>query len=471
MPIKVSMEEIINLAKGRGFVYSGSEIYGGLANAWDYGPLGIELKNNIQKLWWDHFVRKRLNMVGIDAGILMNPKVWEASGHVGGFSDPLIECKACNSRHRADHLIEDYSAAQNEKIIADGWDKEKTKNFLEENKITCPSCKKLNWGDIKEFNLMFKTKQGVSEESSADIYLRPETAQGIFVNFANILRSSRKKLPFGVAQIGKAFRNEITPGNFIFRTREFEQMEIEFFVKPGEEAKWHKYWEEEIWKFLKDVLKVNREDDFKLRWHEDDELSHYSSGTFDIEYNFPFGWSELWGCASRTDFDLKQHELHSKKDLKYTDPETNEKYVPYVIEPTFGLTRTLLMVLLDAYTIEKLEDGTERTVLKFNPKLAPIKIAVLPLVKKLSNKAKEVFESLSEEFYCDFDESGAIGKRYRRNDEIGTPYCITIDFDTTGDGEDNNIENLETVTVRDRDTMKQERVKISNLVSYFKAKL
>ena len=468
----MNMETIVNLAKHRGFVYPGSDIYGGLANTWDYGPLGSELKNNIRDIWWKHFVQSRMDMVGLDASILMNPKVWEASGHVGGFSDPLIDCKECKSRHRADKLIEEDADKKGEDIVADGWTAEKTKSYMEENNIVCPNCDALAWGEVKQFNLMFKTKQGVSEDSGADVYLRPETAQGIFVDFKHVQRTSRKKVPFGVGQVGKAFRNEITPGNFIFRTREFEQMEIEYFVKPGTEDEWMKNWEGDIWNFLHNVLKVNDKGAFRLRWHNDDELSHYSSGTFDIEYQFPFGgWSELWGCASRTDFDLTQHEKHSGEDMKYFDPQTNEKYIPYVVEPTFGLTRTFLMILCDAYTEEDLGEGDSRTVLKFAPALAPVKVAVLPLVKKLNAEAEEVFAELSKHFACDFDDAGQIGKRYRRQDEIGTPFCVTVDFDTTGTGNDSDPALKDTVTVRDRDTMEQVRLPISELKAYFEEKI
>jgi glycyl-tRNA synthetase len=462
-----SMEKILNLCKGRGFVYPGSDIYGGLANTWDYGPLGTELKNNIRDIWWKHFVQQRMDMLGLDSSILMNPKVWEASGHVGGFSDPLVDCKSCNTRHRADKLIEEYFHKKGIDDVADGWSDEKTLQYLNDEKISCPDCKKLDWSDIRKFNLMFKTQQGVTEDSGADIYLRPETAQGIFVDFKHIMNSGRKKLPFGVGQVGKAFRNEITPGNFIFRTREFEQMEIEYFVKPGTQKEWHGKWEKDIFFFLHDILKVNNRKNFRLRWHKPEELSHYSDATFDIEYQFPFGWSELWGCASRTDFDLKKHEEFSGEDMKYFDPETNEKYLPYVIEPTFGLTRTLLMILCDAYTEEKLDDGETRTVLKLAPALAPIKVAILPLVKKLSAEAMEVYNEVSKHFACDFDVSGAIGKRYRKQDEIGTPYCVTIDFDTTGTGDNSDPALKDTVTVRDRDTMEQKRVAIAELREFF----
>ncbi|MEA3304360.1 MAG: glycine--tRNA ligase [Patescibacteria group bacterium] len=466
-----NLDQLVNLAKARGFVYQGSEIYGGLANTWDYGPLGIELKNNIRDTWWQQFVQRRYNMYGLDAAILMNPKVWEASGHVGGFSDPLIDCKECNTRHRADKLIEDYWETKGIDDVADGWSNEKTRDYMIDEKIVCPDCGACNWTDVRRFNLMFTTKQGVTADAGADIYLRPETAQGIFVDFKRIMQSMRPKLPFGVCQTGKAFRNEITPGNFIFRTREFEQMEIEYFVKPGEHVEAHKEWEDDLTHFYKNVLSVNHEENFRLRWHNDDELSHYSSGTFDIEYKFPFGWSELWGCASRTDFDLKQHMEHSGQDMTYFDAETNQRYVPYVIEPSFGLSRTLLMVLCDAYHQEEVSEGDTRTVMKFAPVLAPYKAAILPLTKKLSSEAQDLYAQLSKHFAITFDESGSIGKRYRKQDEIGTPLCITVDFDTTGTGNDNDPALKDTVTVRDRDTMEQVRMPISELRNYIESKI
>ena len=466
-----NIEKLIQLSKKRGFIFAGSEIYGGLSNAWDYGPLGVELKNNIRDLWWNHYVKKRQDIVGLDASILMNPKVWEASGHVSGFSDPLIDCKNCKTRHRADKLIEDYFQKNGIDDVADGWSEEKSLTYISDNKIVCPNCEKQDWSDIRKFNLMFKTRQGVTEDNSAEIYLRPETAQGIFVDFNQILNSSRKKIPFGVAQVGKAFRNEITPGNFIFRTREFEQMEIEYFIEPGKQDEFHKIWEEEMQSFLYSQLKINSKEDFRLRWHNENELSHYSSGTFDIEYKFPFGWSELWGCASRTDFDLNQHAKHSGKNLEYFDPFTNKKYVPFVIEPTFGLSRTVLMILCDAYKEEELEDGETRIVLKLAPKLAPFTAAVFPLVKKLSAKSTEICDELSNYFSVDFDDGGAIGKRYRKHDEIGTPFTITVDFDTTGEGDNSDPKLKNTVTVRDRDTMIQERIKIENLKDYLFDKL
>ena len=463
-----NMEKIVTLAKHRGFVFANSDIYGGLANAWDYGPLGVELKNNIRDLWWKYFVKQRFDIVGLDAGILMNSKVWEASGHVGSFSDPLIDCKECKERFRADKLIADFSLQNTGKeTIADGWSNEQTKDYLTDNKVKCPQCGANNWTDVRQFNLMFETHQGVTKNSSSQIYLRPETAQGIFVDFKSIVQSTRKKVPFGVAQIGKAFRNEISPGNFIFRTREFEQMEIEYFVEPGTEKEWHQKWEKDMYDFLYNTLNINNKDNFRLRWHNENELSHYSSGTFDIEYQFPFGWSELWGCASRTDYDLKQHEKFSKQDMTYFSAEKNSKYHPFVIEPTFGLTRTLLMILCDAYSEETLDNGENRVVLKFYPKLAPFKVAVFPLVKKLSKEAQKIAEILTPHFTVDFDEAGSIGKRYRRHDEIGTPFTITVDFDTTGTGNKVDPKLKNTVTIRDRDTMKQQRIPVDNLIKFF----
>lgn len=452
----VKIEKLVNLAKQYGFVFQGSEIYGGLANTWDYGPLGVELLNNIKKTWWKKFVQESPYNVGLDSAILMNPETWVASGHVGGFSDPLTDCKSCKTRHRADKLIEDFSHG---KIIADGWSNEKMMNYIMENKIVCPKCGELNYTDIRKFNLMFKTQQGVTEDSGSVVYLRPETAQGIFLNFKQVVRSTRKKLPLGIAQIGKSFRNEITPGNFIFRTREFEQMELEFFCEPGTELEWHEYWKNFCMQFLLDL--GIQEKNIKLRDHDADELSHYSNATTDIEYNFPFGMGELWGIASRTDFDLKAHQNHSKQNLEYHDPVTNKKYLPYVIEPSVGVTRLLLAVFCDAYCEEELEDGTTREILRFHPMLAPYKITVLPLVNKLKGEAEELYAQLSKTFMCDFDTSGTIGKRYRRQDVIGTPYCVTVDYDTLENG---------TVTVRDRDTMEQTRVEVKNLVEYFKNK-
>ena len=455
-----SMDKIVNLCKARGYIYPGSEIYGGLANTWDYGPLGVELKNNIKKAWMKKFVQESKYNVGLDAAILMNPEVWVASGHVGNFSDPLIDCKECKTRHRADKLIEEWAHEQGKDMIADGMSDEQLINFIKENHIPCPNCGKENFTDIRKFNLMFKTFQGVTEDSKSEIYLRPETAQGIFVNFKNVMRTTRRKLPMGIAQIGKAFRNEITPGNFTFRTREFEQMELEFFCKPGTDLEWHKYWKEfcENWLLSLGMKKEN----IRLRDHSPEELSHYSNGTTDIEFTFPFGWGELWGIADRTNYDLKQHMEHSKEDMTYLDPETNEKYIPYCIEPSLGCDRVALAFLCNAYDEEEIAEGDVRTVLHLHPALAPYKVAVLPLSKKLSEKAEEVYSNLSKKFMCDYDEAGSIGKRYRREDEIGTPYCVTIDFDTL---EDN------CVTIRDRDTMEQVRVKIDELEAWIQEKV
>ena len=454
------MDTIVNLCKARGYVYAGSEIYGGLANTWDYGPLGVELKNNIKNAWRKKFIQESKYNVGLDAAILMNPQVWVASGHVGGFSDPLIDCKECKTRHRADKLIEEWMHENHCEQIVDGWSDEKMINYMKEHHIACPNCGKENFTGIRKFNLMFKTFQGVTEDAKAEIYLRPETAQGIFVNFKNILRTTRRKLPMGVAQIGKAFRNEITPGNFTFRTREFEQMEVEFFCKPGTDLEWHAYWKEFCKNFLLSL--GMKQENMRLRDHEKEELSHYSKATTDIEFLFPFGWGELWGIADRTDFDLKQHIEHSKQDLTYLDEETKEKYIPYCIEPSLGCDRVALAFLCNAYTQEEVGEGDVRTVLKLHPYLAPFKAAVLPLSKKLSPKAEEVHNMLSKKFMCDYDEAGSIGKRYRREDEIGTPYCITIDFDTETDN---------SVTIRDRDTMEQVRVKIPDLANWIEEKL
>ena len=455
-----SMDTLVALCKNRGFIYPGSEIYGGLANTWDYGPLGVELKNNIKSAWRKKFIQEQKNVVGLDAAILMNPETWVASGHVGGFSDPLIDCKECKTRHRADKLIEEWAHEQGKDMIADGMSNEELINFINENKIPCPDCGKCNFTDIRQFNLMFKTSQGVTEDKSSEIYLRPETAQGIFVDFKSVLRSSRKKIPMGIAQIGKAFRNEITPGNYIFRTREFEQMEMEFFCKPGTDLEWFKYWKDysENWLLSLGMKKEN----IRLRDHGKEELVFYSKATTDIEFNFPFGWGELWGIADRTDYDLSRHMEHSKQDLSYQDPETNEKYVPYVIEPSLGADRVLLAFLCNGYEEEEIAEGDVRTVLHLHPVLAPYKVAVLPLSKKLSEKANEVYEELSKEFMCDYDEAGSIGKRYRREDEIGTPFCVTIDFDTLDD---------ESVTIRDRDTMEQVRVKIEDLKDWISKKI
>lgn len=458
---EVTMDKITALAKSRGFVFPGSDIYGGLANTWDYGPLGVELKNNVKKAWWKKFIQESKYNVGLDSAILMNPKTWVASGHVGGFNDPLIDCKSCKSRFRADKLAEDHiREVEKSAISVDGWSNEKIEKYISEKQVKCPECGKSDFTPIRQFNLMFKTFQGVTEDSKAEIFLRPETAQGIFVNFKNVARTTRKKMPFGIGQIGKSFRNEITPGNFIFRTREFEQMELEFFCKPGEDLEWFEYWKNYCVNWLK-ALNM-KEENIRLRDHEKEELSHYSNATTDIEYKFPFGWGELWGIADRTDFDLKQHINHSGEDLSYLDPETNEKYVPYCIEPSLGADRVTLAFLLDAYDEETLEDGTDRVVLRFHPALAPFKAAVLPLTKKLSDEAEKLFEELSKYFMVDYDVTGSIGKRYRRQDEIGTPFSVTVDFDTLED---------QKVTVRDRDTMQQIRIQISEVKRYIEDKI
>lgn len=461
MAVEKTMDKIVSLCKGRGFVFPGSEIYGGLANSWDYGPLGVEFKNNVKKAWWRKFVQESPYNVGVDCAILMNPEVWVASGHVGGFSDPLMDCKECKSRFRADKLIEDYMHVHGvEETGVDGWSNDRMIEYIREKNIRCPECGAHNYTDIRKFNLMFKTFQGVTEDSKAQVFLRPETAQGIFVNFKNVLRTSRKKLPFGIGQIGKSFRNEITPGNFIFRIREFEQMELEFFCKPGEDIEWFNYWKN----FCKDwLLKLGmKEENMRLRDHEKEELSHYSNATTDIEYKFPFGWGELWGVADRTDYDLKQHIEHSGQDLVYLDPQTNEKFVPYCIEPSVGADRVALAFLVDAYDEEELEGGDVRNVMRFHPALAPFKAAILPLSKKLSEGAERVYSLLSKRFMVEYDEAGSIGKRYRRQDEIGTPFCITYDFDS---------ENDNTVTLRDRDTMQQIRLPIDELVKYIEEKI
>ena len=454
------METIVNLCKSRGYIYPGSEIYGGLANTWDYGPLGVELKNNVKKLWRKKFIQEKKDIVGLDAAILMNPETWVASGHLTSFSDPLIDCKECKTRHRADKLIEEWAHDNKQDLIADGWTDEQMVNFINENKISCPNCGKTNFTNIRKFNLMFKTFQGVTEDSTATVYLRPETAQGIFVDFKNVLRTTRKKMPMGIAQIGKAFRNEITPGNFTFRTREFEQMELEFFCKPGTDLEWFKYWKQfcENWLLSLGMKKEN----IRLRDHSKEELVFYSKATTDIEFNFPFGWGELWGIADRTDYDLTQHMNHSKQDLSYLDPETNERYVPYVIEPSLGADRVTLAFLCNAYDVEDLGEGDSRVVLHLHPALAPYKVAILPLSKKLGDKANEIFDKLSKNFSCDYDEAGSIGKRYRREDEIGTPYCLTVDFDTLEDNQ---------VTIRDRDTMEQVRIPIDEVENYIKEKI
>ncbi|WP_461207629.1 glycine--tRNA ligase [Clostridium sp. DL1XJH146] len=461
MATEKKMDKIVALCKNRGFIFQGSEIYGGLANSWDYGPLGVEFKNNVKKAWWKKFIQESPYNVGVDCGILMNTQVWVASGHIGGFSDPLMDCKECKARFRADKLIEDYLCEQGkDDQTADGWTNEELKNFIDEKEIDCPKCGKHNFTDIRRFNLMFKTHQGVTDDSAAEIYLRPETAQGIFVNFKNVQRSARKKIPFGIGQIGKSFRNEITPGNFVFRTREFEQMELEFFCEPGTDLEWFKYWKNYCFNFLMN-LGMDKEN-VRMRDHEDDELSFYSNATTDIEFKFPFGWGELWGIADRTDYDLKQHIEHSGADLTYLDTEKKEKYVPYCIEPSLGADRVTLAFLVDAYDEEELENGDVRNVLHIHPALAPYKAAILPLSKKLKEEALDVYAKLSKKFNIDYDEAGSIGKRYRREDEIGTPYCITIDFDTLED---------QSVTVRDRDTMKQERIKIENLEAFLADKM
>lgn len=467
MSNEVTMEKVVALAKGRGFVYPGSEIYGGLANTWDYGPLGVEFKNNVKKAWWKKFVQESRYNVGVDAAILMNPRTWEASGHIGGFSDPLIDCKECHSRFRADKLIEAHIAEKGqEQVTVDGWSNEKMEGYIQDENIKCPDCGKHNFTGIRQFNLMFKTFQGVTEDSKSQIYLRPETAQGIFVNFKNVARTSRKKIPFGIAQIGKSFRNEITPGNFTFRTREFEQMELEFFCKPGTELEWFDYWKEYCRKFL-ESLGMNM-DNIRLRDHEKEELSHYSNATTDFEYKFPFGWGELWGVASRTDFDLRKHTEFSGEEMTFTEGEGKDKetYIPYCIEPSLGADRVALAFLVDAYDEETVTDakGKEdtRVVMRFHPALAPFKAAVLPLAKKLADKAEPIYEELSKYFNVDYDVTGSIGKRYRREDEIGTPYCICVDFDTEVDG---------CVTIRDRDTMQQVRISVEDVKAYIEERL
>ena len=452
-----TMEKIVALCKGRGFVYPGSEIYGGLSNSWDYGPLGVELKNNIKKVWWQKFVKESVFNVGIDSAILMNPQVWVASGHVVNFNDPLIDCKNCKMRYRADNLIEDWNHQNNIAASADSLTFDQLTAYIEEHNIPCPTCGAHNFTGIRKFNMMFKTHIGVTEDSSTEIYLRPETAQGMFVNFKNILRTTRRKLPFGICQIGKSFRNEITPGNFIFRIREFEQMELEFFCKPGEELQWFDYWRS----YCKDWLTSLgvKEENLRMRDHEKEKLTHYSNATTDIEYLFPFGWGELWGIASRTNFDLRVHSEHSGEDLTYFDPETNEHYLPYCVEPSVGVDRLFLMAIIEAYDEEVIdaEKNDTRVVLHLHPVLAPIKAAVLPLSKKLAEPAEKIYRDLSRHFMVDYDETGSIGKRYRRQDEIGTPYCITYDFESENDG---------CVTVRDRDTMSQVRIPIGEVADY-----
>lgn len=450
-----TMEKITALCRNRGFVYPGSEIYGGLANSWDYGPLGVELKNNVKRAWWKKFVQQSPYNVGLDSAILMNPKIWEASGHLKGFADPLMDCKNCKTRHRADHLIEAQSDAN-----PAGWSNDELRKFIDDNGIKCPDCGSTDFTDIRQFNLMFKTFQGVTEDTQNVMYLRPETAQGIFVNFTNVQRTSRKKVPFGIGQIGKSFRNEITPGNFIFRTREFEQMELQFFCKPGTDLEWFQYWRSFCREWLLSLGIV--EENLRLRDHDPEELSHYSKATTDFEFMFPFGWGELWGIADRTDFDLTQHQNHSGKKMEYFDQESGEKFIPYVIEPSLGCDRMLLAFLCDAYDEQEVGENDTRTVLRLHPALAPYKAAVLPLSKKLNEQAQAIFTELAGDFMIDYDDAGTIGKRYRRQDEIGTPICITYDFDSV---EDN------CVTVRDRDTMEQSRIPISELSAYITEKL
>ena len=453
-----TMDKIVALAKSRGFVHPGSEIYGGLANTWDFGILGVELKNNIKQAWWQKFVKESPTNVGVDCAILMNPQTWVASGHLGSFSDPLMDCKECHERFRADKIIEDYVQEKGIKLdsAVDGWTQEQMKNFIEENQIPCPSCGKHNFTDIRQFNLMFKTFQGVTEDAKNTVYLRPETAQGIFVNFKNVQRTSRKKIPFGICQVGKSFRNEITPGNFIFRVREFEQMEMEFFCEPDTDLEWFAYWKKYCIDWLKSL--GMKEEEMRVRDHDKEELSFYSKATTDVEFLFPFGWGELWGIADRTDYDLTQHQNVSGQDLTYFDDQKNQKYIPYVIEPSVGVERLFLAFLCGAYDEEEIGEGDVRTVLHFHPALAPVKIGVLPLSKKLNEGAEKVFNQLSRKYNCEFDDRGNIGKRYRRQDEIGTPFCITYDFDSETDG---------CVTVRFRDSMEQERVAIADLDAYF----
>lgn len=450
-------DTIVAHAKNSGFVFQGSEIYGGLSNTWDFGPLGVELKDNIKRAWWKKFIQSHPNNVGIQAAILMNPKVWEASGHLKGFSDPLMDCRHCKTRHRADHLIEE---ATEGKVVPEGWSNEKMMDFIKENHIACPNCGSHDFTDIRQFNLMFKTFQGILEDAKSTIYLRPETAQGMFVNFKNVQRSMRRKLPFGIGQIGKSFRNEITPGNFIFRTREFEQMEMEFFCKPGEDLQWYEYWKNFCMNWLTN-LGLNAES-LRFREHTPEELAFYSKGTSDIEYLFPFGWGELWGIADRTDYDLKTHQEHSGESLEYLDPQTNEKYLPYCVEPAVGVERLMLAFLCDAYDEEVLNEKDTRVVLHLHPALAPVKACILPLSKQLSASAKEIYAQLADSFVCEYDEAGSIGKRYRRQDAIGTPFCVTIDFDTEKDG---------CVTVRERDSMEQVRLPISELQAHIEASL
>ena len=463
-----TMDKIVALCKTRGFIFPGSEIYGGLANSWDYGPLGVEFKNNVKRAWWKKFVQESKYNVGLDSAIIMNPEAWVASGHVGGFSDPLMDCKQCKMRHRADKLIEDYAFQNGLNDNPAAWTFEEMSAYIKEKGIACPQCGSHDFADIKKFNLMFKTFIGVTEDNTNTVYLRPETAQGIFVNFPATQRTTRKKLPFGIAQIGKSFRNEITPGNFVFRTREFEQMELEFFCKPGTDLEWLAYWKNYCHQFLLNL--GMRDENLRLRDHDPDELCFYSKATTDFEFLFPFGWGELWGVADRTDYDLGQHQKHSGKDMTYFDQETGEHYIPYVIEPSLGADRVALAFLVDAYDEEVIDEAKNdvRTVLHLHPALAPFKAAILPLSKKLGDKAGEVYEELSKYFMVDYDETGSIGKRYRRQDEIGTPLCITVDFETVGD-ENTPADNC--VTVRDRDTMEQVRLPISELKEYIEKKI
>ena len=462
--MSATMEKIVALCKNRGFVYPGSEVYGGFANTWDYGPLGVALKNNVKAAWWKKFIQENPLNVGMDSAILMNPRVWEASGHVGGFNDPLMDCRACKARFRADKLIEDFVRDNNmAEVNPDGWDEAKLKGFIDENNVPCPGCGKHDFTDIRKFNMMFKTFAGVTEDNQSTVYLRPETAQGIFVNFKNVQRTARKKLPFGIGQVGKSFRNEITPGNFTFRTREFEQMELEFFCEPATAEDWYTYWRDACEQWLKDL--GMHPEALRVREHAPEELAFYSKGTADIEFAFPFGWGELWGIAHRSDYDLKQHQQHSGEDMRYYNQETNEHYLPFCIEPSVGLDRVTLAFLCNAYEEEELEaDGKTdtRTVLRFHPALAPVKAAVLPLSKKLAEAAQPLYQELCRHFPCEYDETGAIGRRYRRQDEIGTPFCCTFDFESVED---------HAVTVRNRDTMAQERVPIAALVAYLQEKL
>jgi len=458
--MSLTMDKLVALCKVRGYIFSGSEIYGGLANTWDWGPLGVEFKNNVKRAWWKKFVQESEHNVGLDSAILMNPAVWHASGHVGNFNDPLMDCRACKARFRADQLIEDSARERGETLQADGWRNEELEGYIADHQLPCPKCGKHDFTGVRKFNMMFKTHQGVTEDNTTEIFLRPETAQGIFVNFKNVVRSTRRKLPLGIAQIGKSFRNEITPGNFIFRTREFEQMELEFFCAPGMDLEWFNYWRNFCHQWLLGL--GIREDHLRLRDHKPEELSHYSVATTDFEFLFPFGWGELWGIADRTDFDLKQHQEHSGENMEYIDPVTNERYIPYVVEPSLGVERMALAFLSNAYEEEELEGGDTRVVLRLHPALAPFKVAVLPLQKnKLGDKAREVHRELSRHFMADYDESGSIGKRYRRQDEAGTPYCVTVDFDTLEQG---------TVTVRDRDSMTQDRVPLKDLKAYLEEK-